>query len=75
MLRHVLIALRSGSCLSEHDNPGEATALVLQGHVELRSGTDSWTAGTGDLLVIPPARHSLHAIEDSAVLLTIAKTG
>ncbi len=73
MLQHNLIALRSGSSLPEHDNPGEATALVLRGRVELRSGTDRWTGCAGDLLVIPPARHSLHAVEDAAVLLTAAK--
>ena len=28
---------------------------------------------TGDLLVVPDERHSLHALDDSAVLLTVAK--
>jgi len=33
-----------------------------------------WEGRTGDLLVIPDARHALQAIEDSAVLLTVSKT-
>ncbi|WP_331744660.1 hypothetical protein [Kitasatospora sp. NBC_01300] len=33
----------------------------------------SAATGAGDLIPIPEARHSVEAIEDSAVLLTIAK--
>ncbi|MGJ7440361.1 hypothetical protein [Aquipuribacter sp. MA13-6] len=39
----------------------------------LHSGDDSWEGSPGDLLIIPDARHSLDAIEDSAVLLTVAR--
>jgi quercetin dioxygenase-like cupin family protein len=74
-LRQVLLALTAGSGLAEHDNPGDATLLVLRGHVRLTEGDNSWEGRTGDLIPIPPARHSLDAIEDSAVLLTIAKSG
>ncbi|MEU2051959.1 cupin domain-containing protein [Streptomyces bungoensis] len=72
-LRQTLLALRAGTELAEHDSPGEATLLVLHGRVTLRSGEDSWEGTTGDLLTIPSARHSLHAPEDAAVLLTVAK--
>jgi hypothetical protein len=41
--------------------------------VRLSSGDTSWDGRTGDLIAVPPARHSLQAIEDSAVLLTVAK--
>ena len=56
--------------MDEHENPGEASLYVITGRVELRAGRDSWQARTGDLVEIPPVRHSLLAIEDSAVLLT-----
>ncbi|WFE20772.1 hypothetical protein O7621_23285 [Solwaraspora sp. WMMD937] len=36
-------------------------------------GDRSWPGGTGDLLVVPDARHALYADEDSAVLLTVAR--
>ncbi|TDC57690.1 LuxR family transcriptional regulator [Actinomadura sp. KC345] len=75
VLRQTLIALTSGTTLSEHENPGEATISVLRGRVRLLSGEDSWDGIAGDLLIVPEARHALEALEDSAILLTVAKTG
>lgn len=75
VLRQTLLALTAGTTLAEHENPGEATVQVLRGRVRLTSGDTSWEGRAGDLILIPPARHSLEALEDSAVLLTVAKTG
>src|ERR1019366_116382 len=36
VLRHTVIALREGASLTEHNSPGEATIIVLSGHVLLR---------------------------------------
>ncbi|MBL6277517.1 cupin domain-containing protein [Micromonospora fiedleri] len=71
-LRQTLIALVAGQSLAEHDSPGDATLQVLRGRVRLVAGDSSWTGGAGELLAIPDARHSVHADEDSAVLLTVA---
>jgi quercetin dioxygenase-like cupin family protein len=70
-LRQTVIALCAGSSLAEHESPGEATLYVLNGRVVLRSAETSWEGRSGDLLVIPPARHSLEALEDAAVLLSV----
>ena len=73
VLRQTVIAMTSGAVLAEHENPGEASIHVLVGRVRLSAGQDSWEARQGDLLEIPPSSHSLQALEDSAVLLTVAK--
>lgn len=72
-LRQTLIALAGGQELEEHESPGEATLHVLRGRVTLFAGDASWDGAAGDLLIIPPARHSLTAVEDAAVLLTVVK--
>lgn len=72
-LRQTLIALAAGHALEEHASPGDATIQVLRGRVQLVAQDQSWPGTAGDLLVIPPARHALHADEDSVVLLTVAR--
>ncbi|MGI8870708.1 MAG: cupin domain-containing protein [Mycobacteriales bacterium] len=71
-LRQTLIALTEGTVLEEHANPGETTVHVLQGRVRLTSGDHVWDGIPGDHLIVPESRHSLTALEDSAVLLTVA---
>jgi quercetin dioxygenase-like cupin family protein len=72
-LRQTLIALLAGQELSEHENPGEATVQVLQGQVDLSAEGEVASGSAGDLLVVPDARHALTAVEDSVVVLTVAK--
>jgi quercetin dioxygenase-like cupin family protein len=67
-----VIALAAGQLLEEHENPGAATVHVLHGRVRMAAGQDSWEGSPGDLLVVPDSRHSIEALEDPAVLLTVA---
>jgi quercetin dioxygenase-like cupin family protein len=74
VLRQTVMAFRAGTQLSEHLNPGEATVYVLHGCVRLQAGRESWQGKAGDLLIVPDGLHSLEAEEDSAILMTVAKT-
>lgn len=72
-LRQTVIALAAGRRLDEHENPGEATLYVLQGRARMIAGDETCEAAAGELLVIPDTRHSLEALADTVVLLTVAK--
>ncbi len=70
-LRQTMIALSAGRELDEHSNPGEATVHVLHGRVRLQAGEDSREGASGHLIDVPQATHSLLALEDAVVLLTV----
>ena len=74
VLRQTVIALLAGQTMGEHEGPGEATLQVLRGRVRLSAGPTDWEGWEGDLLIVPTERHSVTAVEDAAILLTVAKT-
>ena len=72
VMRAVVIALADGSEMSEHDSPPAATLYVIKGKVTLRAGDRDWPLYAGQLVPIPPQRHSVEAHADSAILLTVS---
>ncbi|MEA5153621.1 LuxR family transcriptional regulator [Raineyella sp.] len=72
-LRQTLIVLQAGHELAAHESPGEATLLVLAGDVRVSAEAGSWEGSTGDLIPVPPSRHSVAALSDAAILLTVVK--
>lgn len=73
MLRQTVIGIRAGESLKVGESPSEATLQVLTGRVILHSGGRQASGWVGDLLNVPDAPHSIEAVENSAVLLTVAK--
>jgi quercetin dioxygenase-like cupin family protein len=73
LLRKNLIALVAGATLQDHESPGEATLMVLQGQIEFHAGGESVTLEAGNLIEIPPLRHGLSAVTDAVVILSVAK--
>lgn len=69
----VLTHLRTGARLAEHAAPGAVTVQVLDGHVRARVRGDELDLKSGRLVAIDSgARHSVEAVEDSTLLLTLA---
>ena len=73
VLRQTMIELLAGHRLDDPANPGEAPVHVLSGRVSLNAGGNAWNGSPGDLLIVPDSLHSLEALEDAVVLLTVAK--
>lgn len=73
VMRQTMLALLAGAELKEHDSPPEATLQVISGRVKLFGKDRGWELGAGDLMPIPPERHSLTALEDSVFVLTVLR--
>ena len=72
-MRQTALALLADAALAEHDSPPEATLHVLVGRVRMNGSGRAWELGAGELTPIPPERHSVLALEDSAFLLTVLR--
>ncbi|MFN0070083.1 MAG: cupin domain-containing protein [Chloroflexota bacterium] len=72
-LRIVLMVLKSGAGLVEHSAPGPLTLQVMEGRVRVGIGGDRHEFKKGSMVVLEAKRtHDLEALDDSALLLTIA---
>ena len=75
-LRVVLMALKVGSRIPEHRANGRISVQVLSGHIRLNAAGRAFDLRPGSLLALDDrAPHDLEALDESAVLLTIAWPG
>ena len=75
-LRVVLIALAAKARLPEHKAEGRISVHVLSGHIQVRASGRTFNLRAGGLLAIDQGvRHDVEALEESALLLTIAWPG
>ena len=74
--RVVLIALAAEARMPEHKAEGRISIHVLSGHIQLRAAGRTFSLRSGGLLALDhDVAHDVHALEESALLLTIAWPG
>lgn len=75
-LRVVLMAFQAKAHMPEHKSKGRLSVHVLSGHIRLRAMGRTFSLRPGGLLAIDQGvPHEVDALEDSALLLTIAWPG
>lgn len=73
-LRLVLVALRKGAIMREHQVEGPITLFVLTGAIHFTAGGEKQHLQSQNLLTLEKAiPHEVEALEDSVFLLTIVQ--
>jgi quercetin dioxygenase-like cupin family protein len=74
--RIVLIALRAKARIPGHQAEGRISVHTIRGHIRIRALQRTFDLPTGSLLALDRGlAHDVEALEDSALLLTIAWPG
>ena len=72
-LRVVLIAFRAQARMAEHKTEGRISVHLLSGHVHVKAAGRTFNLRPGSLLTLDQGvPHDVEALEDSALLLSIA---
>jgi len=75
-LRVVLTALQAGTRVPEHKTAGRVSVHVLSGHVPVKASGRTFSLRPGGLLALDQGMpHDIEALEESALLLTLAWPG
>jgi quercetin dioxygenase-like cupin family protein len=74
--RVVLIALKAHASIPEHHADGRISVQTIRGHIRLRALERTFDLPAGSLLALDQGvKHDVEALQDSALLLTIAWPG
>ena len=74
--RVVLIALKAHASIPEHHADGRISVQIIRGHIRLRALERTFDLPAGSLLALDQGvKHDVEALQDSALLLTIAWPG
>jgi quercetin dioxygenase-like cupin family protein len=72
-LRVVLIALQANARMPEHKTEGRISVHLLSGHIQVKAAGRTFSLRSGGLLALDQGLpHDVEAMEESALLLTIA---
>ena len=72
-LRIVLIGLAAGARIPDHRTEGRISIHAISGHVRVRTGDGPHDLPAGTLVALDRGLpHDVEAVEESAILLTIA---
>ena len=72
-VRQTLVVILKGEEMAEHESPQEGFVHVMEGKVRLKGQGRSWEIHSGHLLPLPPEKHSVLALEDSVLTLTVLR--
>jgi quercetin dioxygenase-like cupin family protein len=74
-LRLVLVAMKAGARLHEHQAAGPITVQAISGSVRLSAGGQTLTLEPGHVAALESAlEHEVEALQESAILVTLVRT-
>ena len=72
----VLVALKSGATLEDHQAPAAATVIAFSGNIIFTTSAEKITLGQGEAVTFTAdILHAVYASEDSAFLIVIGGKG
>lgn len=72
-VRQTMVVILAGEHMAEHWSPQEGFIHVMEGKVLLHGRDRNWEIAAGQMLPLPPEKHSVTAVEDSTLTLTVLR--